>query len=73
MDKSAKLSGQSRQPQPKPTDAPTEPSDHSQALTYRILCNSEHFLVINPSRKPKKKLEGERKKEVGPRKKIIQN
>lgn len=59
MDKQTRLSGQSNA-------EPITPS-------YRIICNSEHFIVINPSRKPQKKVEGERMKEVGPRKKIIQN
>ena len=60
MDKLTKPSGQNRQPQPKPTDPPTEPADPSPELTYRIICNSEYFIVLNPvQRRPIKKCESE--------------
>lgn len=48
--------------QTRPDNAHRQPEPHidfEDKLEYRILCNSEHFLVINP-RRPRKKKEGER-------------
>ncbi len=55
MDKSAKLSGQNG---PKPTSRPhpqPEPAQPESLSTppYRIICNSEHFIVLNPVRRTK--------------------
>lgn len=47
------------------SNKPTEPIDNEERLEYRILCNSEHFLVLHPRPKHKKKREGEKE----PRKK----
>jgi len=46
------------------SNKPTEPIDNADKLEYRVLCNSEHFLVLSP-RRPMKKREGEKE----PRKK----
>lgn len=50
--------------QTRPDNAHRQPEPHidfEDRLEYRILCNSEHFLVLNPNRpKPKGKREGEK-------------
>ncbi len=55
MDKSAKLSGQIKaEPTAHPRSQP-EPAQPESLSTppYRIICNSEHFIVLNPVRRTK--------------------